>query len=137
MMSVLRLRVAGLWIVTPPIPARPLLTLRGADLPQSPALTLAQVDGYLEAKLHPLTAKETTHYNENGPLGEAIQEAVAIAAILDAWPVALPCAVRRLEPAANLSLCHRCVLHRPFELGAPSTREASLSEFHPVPTAAR
>ena len=61
------------------------------------APVLAAVERFLAAKLHPIAAKESTHYNENGPLGEAIQEAVATADMLEQWPVALPALAEALE----------------------------------------
>ena len=37
----------------------------------------------------PLAEEEAEHYNENAPLGSAIQEAVAVAGILHRWPQGL------------------------------------------------
>ena len=34
------------------------------------------VDAFLTERIMPLAAKETKHYNQNGPLGNAIREAV-------------------------------------------------------------
>ena len=46
----------------------------------------AAVDAFLKERLLPLAEEEAEHYNDNAPLGEAIQEAVAISDILDGWP---------------------------------------------------
>ena len=46
----------------------------------------AVVETFLDSKLGALTSREPEYYNENGPLGDAIQEAVALASILDGWP---------------------------------------------------
>ena len=46
----------------------------------------AAVDAFLKERLSSLAEKEAKHYNDNAPLGEAIQEAVAISDILDGWP---------------------------------------------------
>ena len=43
------------------------------------------VEAFLKAKLMPLAAKDAEYYNENRPLGETIQEAVEVVAILDGW----------------------------------------------------
>ena len=43
------------------------------------------VEDFLKAKLLPLAQKEPDHYNDNAPLGSAIQEAVNMADILDGW----------------------------------------------------
>jgi hypothetical protein len=43
------------------------------------------VKRFLEGKLLPLAEKEAEHYNDNAPLGSAIQEAVNVAGILDGW----------------------------------------------------
>ena len=51
---------------------------------------------FLEAKLTPVTKKEAEHYNENGPLGDAIQEAVAVADIVNEWPRKLGVLAERL-----------------------------------------
>ena len=47
------------------------------------------VDAFLNERLMPLALKDAEHYNENGPLGEAIREAVAVAQILSGWPQGL------------------------------------------------
>jgi hypothetical protein len=44
------------------------------------------VDAFLKERLSSLAEKEAKHYNDNAPLGEAIQEAVAISDILIDWP---------------------------------------------------
>ena len=46
----------------------------------------AAVDAFLKERLSSLAEEEAEHYNNNAPLGEAIQEAVAISDILDGWP---------------------------------------------------
>jgi hypothetical protein len=43
------------------------------------------VEDFLKAKLLPLAQKEPDHYNDNAPLGSAIQEAVNMTDILDGW----------------------------------------------------
>ena len=43
------------------------------------------VEDFVKAKLLPLAEKEPEHYNDNAPLGSAIQEAVNMADILDGW----------------------------------------------------
>jgi len=47
------------------------------------------VDRFFEGMLAPLAEHEVTHYNENGPLGDAIQEAVALADGISRWPEGL------------------------------------------------
>jgi hypothetical protein len=47
------------------------------------------VDRFFEGILAPLAEHEVTHYNENGPLGDAIQEAVALADGISRWPEGL------------------------------------------------
>ena len=47
------------------------------------------VEAFLADKLGSLTSHEPEYYNDNGPLGDAIQEAVALASILDGWPKGL------------------------------------------------
>jgi len=47
------------------------------------------VDRFFEDMLAPLAEHEVTHYNENGPLGDAIQEAVALADGISRWPEGL------------------------------------------------
>jgi len=47
------------------------------------------VDRFFEGMLAPLAEHEVTHYNENGPLGDAIQEAVALADSVSRWPEGL------------------------------------------------
>ena len=44
------------------------------------------VEAFLKERLMTLAEREAEHYNDNGPLGDAIQEAVALADILDRWP---------------------------------------------------
>ena len=44
------------------------------------------VEAYLAQRLMPLAQEDASHYNENRPLGEAIQEAVARAEIAAGWP---------------------------------------------------
>ena len=51
---------------------------------------------FVEAKLMPLAQKESEHYNENGPLGDAIQEAVKVADIVNAWPSKLSALATKL-----------------------------------------
>jgi len=46
----------------------------------------AAVEAFLNTSLMALAKREAEHYNENAPLGHAIQEAVAMAEILDGWP---------------------------------------------------
>eukprot|EP00966_Prymnesium_polylepis_P053162 1230381-Prymnesium_polylepis.1 len=47
------------------------------------------VEAFLEQHLMSLAKKKPEHYNENEPLGEAIQEAVALVDILEGWPQGL------------------------------------------------
>ena len=47
------------------------------------------VESFLEKKLLPLAQQQAEHYNENAPLGAAIEEAVALSEILDGWPAEL------------------------------------------------
>ena len=47
------------------------------------------VDRFFEGMLAPLAEHEVTHYNENGPLGDAIQESVALADGISGWPEGL------------------------------------------------
>jgi hypothetical protein len=47
------------------------------------------VDRFFKDMLAPLAEHEVTHYNENGPLGDAIQEAVALADGISRWPEGL------------------------------------------------
>ena len=61
-------------------------------------------DRFLEAKLTPLGEHEATHYNRNGPLGDAIQEAVAVAEIVDGWPEELRALAERLGTEAEALL---------------------------------
>eukprot|EP00966_Prymnesium_polylepis_P106897 2475317-Prymnesium_polylepis.1 len=49
----------------------------------------AVVEMFLKEKLMSLAEKEVEHYNENQELGEAIQEAVLLADVLDGWPQGL------------------------------------------------
>ena len=58
--------------------------LRGEDEPKD-GVPVA-VESFLKERLLSLAEKEPDHYNENAPLGDAIQEAVAVADILDGWP---------------------------------------------------
>ena len=51
------------------------------DTPSVPA-----VEAFLAQRLLPLAQKDASHYNENRPLGDAIQEAVARAEIAASWP---------------------------------------------------
>eukprot|EP00966_Prymnesium_polylepis_P181174 4196501-Prymnesium_polylepis.1 len=44
------------------------------------------VETFLDERLIPLACEAADHYNENGPLGDAIQEGVALAEILAGWP---------------------------------------------------
>ena len=44
------------------------------------------VDAFLDERLMPVAKREPEHYNDNAPLGSAIQEAVAMTDILDGWP---------------------------------------------------
>ena len=67
-----------------------------ASLPELEVLARPPVGGitgvvetFLADKLGSLTSHEPEYYNDNGPLGDAIQEAVALASILDGWPKGL------------------------------------------------
>ena len=55
------------------------------------------VEAFLKHCLMPLANQEPEHYNDNAPLGIAIQEAVAMADILDGWP-------RKLDALAKLAV---------------------------------
>ena len=46
----------------------------------------AAAEAFLQQRLMALGEKAPSHYNENAPLGDAIQEAVAMADLLDGWP---------------------------------------------------
>ena len=54
------------------------------------------VDHFLKDTLAPLGEHEATHYNQNGPLRDAIQEAVALAENVVGWPVGLSALAARL-----------------------------------------
>ena len=64
-------------------------TIRDAD-GRCPA-----VDCFFKDLLTPLAEHEATHYNQNGPLGDAIQEAVALAESVAGWPEGLKALVAR------------------------------------------
>ena len=57
-----------------------------AQLDEWGTLPSDAVDAFLEDRLMPVAKREPEHYNDNAPLGSAIQEAVAMADILDGWP---------------------------------------------------
>ena len=54
------------------------------------------VDHFLKDTLAPLGEHEATHYNQNGPLRDAIQEAVALAENIVGWPEGLSALAARL-----------------------------------------
>ena len=54
------------------------------------------VEDFVKAKLLPLAEKEPEHYNDNAPLGSAIQEAVNVAGILDGWAGGIEALVQKL-----------------------------------------
>ena len=68
------------------------------------------VDRFLEDTLAPLGEHEATHYNHNGPLGNAIQEAVALAESVARWPEGLKALAAR-PPALRLGTNAEALLH--------------------------
>ena len=50
------------------------------------ALLRSAADAFLKERLVPIADKEPEHFNNNKPLGDAIQEAVGLANTLAGWP---------------------------------------------------
>ena len=66
-------------------------------LQTSDAEPVKVVEKFLDVKLKPLSDKDPQFYNENKPLGQAIQEAVEMADILSSWPAGLAAIAQKLE----------------------------------------
>ncbi len=77
------------------------------DRPSPPIAPRHCMQAFLGDKLGSLTSREPEYYNENGPLGDAIQEAVALASILDGWPKGL----------VQVRVCVCACLHAPERHG--------------------
>ena len=70
-------------------------------LPADEGGTPAAVELFLEQKLKRVAQHAPEHYNENAPLGDAIEVAVALAETLEGWPAGLQAFAEAMGASTN------------------------------------